>query len=142
MRTRTIHLAALFVASAGLVACGFGPTEHGSFERTFAVSGPLRLELSNGSGSVHITGTADGKVHVHAEVSAGSFLGRAKEELQRVINNPPIEEHSGLIRIGRNVSSFRNTSISYTIEVPQETELAISVAITAVSGHIRWIWSK
>src|SRR5215467_3996603 len=130
MHTRKLYLAALLAtATAALVACDIGPTEQGSFDRTLAVSTPLRLELANSSGSVRITGaSSDGKVHIHGDVTAGSFLGSAKEDLQRVINNPPIEQHGGLLRIGKEVSSIRNTSISYTIEVPQETELSISAA--------------
>jgi len=139
MRTRKIHLAALFAASAALAACGIGPTEQGSFDRTLEVSTPLRLELANSSGSVRITGSSsDGKVHIHGDVSAGSFLGSAKEELQRVISNPPIEQHGGLVRIGKEVSSIRNTSISYTIEVPQETELSVTAASGAQEvSHVR-----
>ncbi len=128
MRLRTIYFSALLAACAALAACGIGPTEQGSFDRNFNVSGPLKLELSSGSGSVHITGSASGKVHIHGDVSAGSFFGSAKEELQRVIDNPPIEQKTGIIRIGKDISNFRNTSISYVIEVPQETELSLSVA--------------
>jgi DUF4097 and DUF4098 domain-containing protein YvlB len=112
-----------------LAACGFGPTEHGSFDRTLDVSGPLRLELATASGAVRIKGTTtDNKVHIHGEVSAGSFLGNAKDELQKVISSPPIEQHAGIIRIGKSANSFRNTSIAYTIEVPRETELSVSAA--------------
>jgi DUF4097 and DUF4098 domain-containing protein YvlB len=128
MRLRTLYFSALFVACTTLAACGIGPTEQGSFVRNFDVSGPLKLELSSGSGSVRITGSANGKVHIRGDVSAGSFFGSAKEELQKVIDNPPIEQKTGLIRIGKDISSFRNTTISYTIEVPQETEVSISVA--------------
>jgi DUF4097 and DUF4098 domain-containing protein YvlB len=39
-----------------------------------------------------------------------------------------IEQHTGVIRIGKSVSGFRNTYISYTIEVPRETELSVSAA--------------
>ncbi|HWZ98796.1 MAG TPA: DUF4097 family beta strand repeat-containing protein [Candidatus Dormibacteraeota bacterium] len=128
MRSRTIYLSALFTASAALAACGFGPAEQGSFDRTLTVSGPTRLELATGSGSVKINGSADGKVHIHGDVSAASFFGNAKDELKHVLDNPPIEQRSSLIRIGKDMGSFRNTSISYTIEVPQETELSISAA--------------
>ncbi|HJZ63558.1 MAG TPA: DUF4097 family beta strand repeat-containing protein [Candidatus Acidoferrum sp.] len=139
MRTRKLYLAAFLATSAAFAACGIGPTEQGSFDRTLAVSTPLRLELANSSGSVRISGGAsDGKVHIHGDVTAGSFLGSAKEELQRVINNPPIEQHGGLVRIGKEVSSIRNTSVSYTIEVPQETELSVSVASGALEiSHVR-----
>jgi DUF4097 and DUF4098 domain-containing protein YvlB len=128
MLARKLCLPAILVASASLAACGFGPTEHGSFDRTLDVSGPLRLELATASGAVRITGTTDNKVHIHGDVSAGSFLGSAKEELDKVISSPPIEQHTGVIRIGKSVSGFRNTYISYTIEVPRETELSVSAA--------------
>jgi DUF4097 and DUF4098 domain-containing protein YvlB len=128
MLARKLCLPAILVASASLAACGFGPTEHGSFDRTLDVSGPLRLELATASGAVRITGTTDSKVHIHGDVSAGSFLGSAKEELDKVISSPPIEQHTGVIRIGKSVSGFRNTYISYTIEVPRETELSVSAA--------------
>lgn len=128
MFSRKLYLSALFAASIALAACGIGPTEHGVFERTLDVSSPVRVELASASGSVHISGSSDGKVHIHGEVSAGSFLGSAKEELEKVISAPPIEQHGGLVRIGKDIASFRNTSISYTIEVPQETELSVSAA--------------
>jgi DUF4097 and DUF4098 domain-containing protein YvlB len=128
MKSRTLHLSALFVAIAALSACGVGPSEEGSFDRDLSVSSPVRLELASGSGSVHITGSGDGKVHIHGEVRAGSFFGSAKDELQKVLGNPPIEQHGSNIRIGKDIGSFRNTSISYTIETPQETEVSIKVA--------------
>jgi hypothetical protein len=128
MNARTVYLSTLLAASASLAACGIGPTEHGSFDRTLDVSGPLRLELSTASGFVRINGSADGKVHIHGEVSAGSFMGNAKEELQRVISSPPIEQHAGIVRIGKSGNGFRNTSIAYIIEVPRETELSVSSA--------------
>ena len=128
MSSRTLCLLALLATSAALVGCQVGPGEHGSFDRTYAVTGPTRLELSSGSGSVKINGSADGKVHVHGDVYSGSFFGSAKEELQRVIDNPPIEQRTGLLRIGKDMGAFRNTSISYTIEAPRDTELSISAA--------------
>ena len=128
MKIRTLYLSSLFFAAAALSACGIGPSEEGSFDRNLAVSGATRLELSNGSGSVRITGSTDGKVHIHGQVSAGSFFGSAKDELKKVLDNPPIEQHAGSIRIGKDFTGFRNTSISYTIEVPQETEVFIKVA--------------
>jgi len=128
MNARTLYLATFLGASVSLAACGFGPTEHGSFDRTLDVSGPLRLELASASGAVRITGTADNKVHIHGEVSAGSFMGNAKEELEKVISAPPIEQRAGIIRVGKSANGFRNTSIAYTIEVPRETELSVSAA--------------
>src|SRR5262245_9136935 len=102
MNPRKLSLTALFAATAALSACGIGPSEEGSFDRNPSVSGPTRLELATGSGSVRIIGGADGKVHIHGEVRAGSFFGSAKDELQRVLDNPPVEQHSNTIRIGKD----------------------------------------
>lgn len=135
MNTRTLYFSALLATSAAFVGCGVGPGERGSFDRNYTVSGPTRLELSSGSGSVKINGSADGKVHIHGEVFAGSFFGSAKDELKRVLDNPPVEQRASLIRIGKDLGSFRNTSISYTIEVPQDTELSIAAASGSQDIH-------
>jgi hypothetical protein len=124
MNARTLFLSTLLAAAASLAACGLGPTEHGSFDRTFDVASPLRLELSTASGFVRIHGSADGKIHIHGDVSTGSFMGSAREELERVISAPPIEQRPGIVRIGKSAGGFRTTSISYTVEVPRETEVS------------------
>jgi len=67
--------AALAVSASALLAgCGTGMVSKGSFDRTYTVSGPLRLELANASGAVRITGTSENTVRIHGEVSARSFL--------------------------------------------------------------------
>ena len=45
-----------------------------TFERTLKVSGPVRLELSNASGSVDVRGSADGNVHIAGKVTRGWCL--------------------------------------------------------------------
>jgi DUF4097 and DUF4098 domain-containing protein YvlB len=100
-----------------------------TFDRTLTVSGHVRLELSNGSGNVEIRGTADGKVHVVGKVTAGwSVFGSSEKSVQDVVANPPIEQHDNVVRIGRMNSMFKNVSIDYKIEVPQDTEIDSSVA--------------
>jgi DUF4097 and DUF4098 domain-containing protein YvlB len=100
-----------------------------SFERTLTVSGPVRLELSNGSGNVDIRGSADGKVHITGKVTAGwSLFGSAEKNLQEVVANPPIEQHDSVVRIGKNSSWLKNVSIDYNIEVPHDTEIDAGVA--------------
>jgi len=51
--------------------------ENATFDKTFTVTAPVRIELSNGSGNVEIRGSADGSVHVHGKVSPGD--GRCLE---------------------------------------------------------------
>ena len=100
-----------------------------TFERTLSISGPIRLELSNGSGNVEIKGTADGKVHILGKVTGGwSLFGGSEKNIQEVVANPPIEQHADVIRIGKNSSWIKNVSIEYSIEAPRETEIDAGVA--------------
>jgi DUF4097 and DUF4098 domain-containing protein YvlB len=100
-----------------------------TFERTFNVTGPVRLELSNGSGNVDIRGSADGKVHVVGKVTAGwSVFGSSEKGVQEVVANPPLEQRDNVVRIGKNNFSLKNISIEYKVEVPRDTEIDASVA--------------
>ena len=121
----TASLLALFA----LAGCYSGPAASGSFDRNFNVSGPVRLELSNASGDVHITGSSDGKVHVHGDVRAsGIGFDNPQRRLDDTIANPPVEQRGDTIRIGKDFSHLRNISIAYTIQVPHDTEVDASVA--------------
>jgi len=134
-----VILLAVFV----LVGCQNGPTVSGSFERNYAVSGPIRLELTNASGDVDITGSADGKVHVHGDVRASGFGSESSQKrLDETVSNPPIEQRGDTIRIGKEMSRMRNVSIAYTIQVPHDTEVDATVAsgiqtIRGVRGPVK-----
>jgi DUF4097 and DUF4098 domain-containing protein YvlB len=117
------------IAAIPLVACHSGPGASGSFDRNYNVTGPIRLEINNASGDVDITGSADGRVHVHGDVRAsGMGFGDPRKRLDETIANPPIEQKGDSIRIGKELSSLRHLSISYTIQVPHDTEVSSSVA--------------
>jgi len=123
--------AGLLAAIALLCSCTGGPSVSGNFDRSFTVTGPIRLELSNAAGDVQITGSADGQVHVHAEAhSSGMGLANSQKRLDEIIANPPLEQKGDTIRIGKDMARARNLSISYTVEVPHNTE----VNTTVVSG--------
>src|SRR5262249_543217 len=119
----------LLAAGVTVAGCTMGPSVSGSFDRTLTVTAPIRLELANASGDVSITGSADGKVHVHAEVHASGFgFDSSQERLSEVVGNPPIEQRGDTVRIGKDLSRVRNVSISYVIEVPRNTEVDTTVA--------------
>lgn len=100
-----------------------------TFDRSFTVSGPVRLELSNGSGNVEIRGSSDGKVHIFGKVSGGwSLFGNSEKSIQEVVANPPLEQHENEIRVGKNSSWLKNVSIDYKIDVPHNTEIDAGVA--------------
>jgi hypothetical protein len=112
-----------------LAGCNTGPSVSGAFDRNYNVTGPVRLELSNASGDVDITGSADGKVHIHGDVRASGFgFDNPQKRLDDTIANPPIEQKGSTIRIGKEFSNLRNISISYNIQVPHDTEINATVA--------------
>jgi len=121
-------LVALIVVNLA-AGCAVGPGVNGSFDRTLTVTGPIRLEVGNASGDVSITGSADGKVHVHGDVkSYGMGFGSPKDRLNEIVTNPPVEQKGDVIRIGKDLTRVRNISIAYVIEVPRETEVSTMVA--------------
>jgi DUF4097 and DUF4098 domain-containing protein YvlB len=152
-RHRNYYLTlALVSATLLLAACEGGPSVSGAFDRNYTVSGPIRVELTNASGDVDITGSADGKVHVHGDVRASGFGSESSQKrLDETLANPPVEQKGDTIRIGKDYSRMRNVSIAYSIQVPRDTEVSASVAsgaqtirgirgpvkVQAASGSIR-----
>src|SRR2546425_3955905 len=134
-----VVLPAIFV----LAGCYNGPAVSGAFDRNYSVTGPIRLELANASGDVDITGSTDGKVHVHGEVRASGFgSDTPQKRLDETVSNPPIEQRGDTIRIGKEISRMRNVSITYTIQVPRDTEVSATVAsgaqtIRGVRGPVK-----
>jgi hypothetical protein len=104
--------------------------ETATFDRSFTVTAPVRLELSNGSGSVEIKGSSDGTVHVHGKVTPGgwSIFGGSAKNVEEVAANPPLEQSGSTIRIGKNSSWLKNVTIDYQVEVPHDTEIDAGVA--------------
>src|SRR5258705_6150553 len=133
----------LFSAIVVLAGCESGPSVSGAFDRNYNVSGPLRLELTNASGDVDITGSADGKVQVRGEVRTSGFgFDNPQKRLDDTLANPPIEQRGDTIRIGKELSRMRNVSIAYTIQVPRDTEISATVAsgaqtIRGVRGPVK-----
>ena len=128
--TRRTWVPAVLVMNLALALAPVRATaSDNTFDRTLNVSGPVRLELSNGSGNVDIRGSADGKVHISGKVTAGwSVFGGSEKSIQDVVASPPIEQHDNVIRIGKNNWSFKNISIEYRIEVPHDTDIDAGVA--------------
>jgi DUF4097 and DUF4098 domain-containing protein YvlB len=136
-------LLVLLSAVAPLAGCQNGPVVSGAFDRKYDVTGPIRLELANASGDVDITGSADGKVHVHGDVRASGFGSESSQQrLDETVSNPPVEQRGDTIRIGKEMSRIHNVSIAYTIQVPHDTEVSATVAsgaqtIRGVRGPVK-----
>jgi DUF4097 and DUF4098 domain-containing protein YvlB len=112
-----------------IAGCGAGAASNGSFDRTYTVTGPIRLDLSNAGGVIHITGTSGNTVHIHGDVHARGFLFNNPEKQAKELSaNPPIEQKPDIIRVGKNVTEMNGVSIDYTIELPHNSEVLTKVA--------------
>ena len=119
---------ALALSSAMLAGCTNGPSVSGEFDRTFTTTGKTRLEISNPSGDLEITGSADGKVHIHGDVHSGGMgFDKPKERMDETLANPGLEQRGDTIRIGKHMGNMRNLTIHYKIEVPRDTEISSTV---------------
>ena len=101
----------------------------GSFERTLAVTGPVELDVSTGSGHISVRAGDSSTVHINGTIKAGKSWHLDEAEAERKVryleSNPPIEQHGNFIRIGRieDHELAHNISISYDVVVPIETRL-------------------
>jgi hypothetical protein len=129
-RRATFHSGIFLFTALALYALPAFAAESATFDRTFTVTAPVRIELSNGSGNVEIRGSADGVVHVHGRVTPGgwSIFGGGAKNVSEVAANPPLEQSGSTIRIGKNSSWLKNVSIDYQLEVPHDTEIDAGVA--------------
>ena len=139
---RAAAITAVLLLSAGMLSAA----EQGTFDRTLKVTGAVELDIGTGSGSINIRpGSADSVV-IHATVRVGDdFSGdEARARLQRIIQNPPIEQNGNFIRVGRNDDPDlrRNVSISYDVTVPAETRVNSSTgsgsqSVEGIAGPLK-----
>lgn len=95
----------------------------GTFDKTVSVHSPVTLDISTGSGYIHITPGNDNQIHIvgHVKANRGSFSMTSPEErVQEVVNHPPIEQVGNIVRVGKGV---RNVSIDYDVTAPKDSEL-------------------
>jgi DUF4097 and DUF4098 domain-containing protein YvlB len=118
-------LAILLASTAGLRA----HAAEGSFERTLAVTGPVELDVSTGSGHINVRAGDSSNVHINGTIKASQNWHLDEAEAERKVryleSNPPIEQHGNFIRIGHieDHELAHNISISYDLVVPAATRL-------------------
>ena len=97
----------------------------GSFQRTLQVSGPVRLDVATGSGSIQVRTGASNQVLVTGHIKATEWFGDAESRVKRLEDNPPIQQSGNEIRVGHinDPELTHNISISYEIVVPEQAEV-------------------
>jgi DUF4097 and DUF4098 domain-containing protein YvlB len=113
-----------FVAAAVLPGCMADMAAEGSFDRSLKVDGTVQLEVTTGSGDVHITTGEPGEVRIHGEIRARGWSGGdSREKLRDIQANPPVSQENNMVRVGGIGRRADNVSIDYRIEVPPNTGL-------------------
>jgi DUF4097 and DUF4098 domain-containing protein YvlB len=112
----------------------------GALDRTFTVDGPVRLELTNGSGDSKVIAGSPGEVRVHADFRVKSWsTASAQKRMAELGTNPPISQEGNLIRIGGPALSMGGTTVDYTIMVPADSQIrgitsSGGIEITGIHG--------
>ncbi len=118
-------VAGLLLAMAGAAAA---LQQQGTFDRTLNVTGAVDLTVTTGAGHIVVKPGGSNAVVVHGTVRVNDRWdgsSDAQARVQRIVQNPPIEQNGNFIHIGRidDPELNRNVSISYDVTVPTETRL-------------------
>jgi hypothetical protein len=115
---------AIILTAIWISGCGTQLSATGTFDRTFEVNGPVRLELTTGSGDAHVTTGPAGEVRIHGVIHAHSWSTEsAQKRSNEIAANPPVAQEGNLIRAGDAGPHLSDVSVDYTIVVPTDTEI-------------------
>jgi hypothetical protein len=121
---RNAWLAIVALSVSAIAGCASHSGVEGSFDRHFAVNGPVSLELTSGKGDAHITSGPQGEVRIHGEISVKAWSSESgRRRVQQIEANPPLSQEGSLIRIGAGKQGGGDADVDYTIVVPQDTQL-------------------
>jgi Toastrack DUF4097 len=124
LTTVSIGLTALFLATSAQGA-------EATFARDLTVHGRAQLIVANGSGTIHLTESADGHVRIQGRVR--SNWGGSDTDVNQIAAHPPIQQTGNIVRVGERHEHLRNISIDYEIEAPANSYLEAATG----SGSIR-----
>jgi DUF4097 and DUF4098 domain-containing protein YvlB len=123
MKTQTISRA--LISAVVLLACSmaFASTPQGTFERTFAVSGPVDLDVQTRSGDIIVRSGAAGSVSIRGKIFVGDhwLFGNRHTDVSDIEQHPPLRQEGNSIRV--DYINARDISVNYEITVPAETTI-------------------
>ncbi|HEY3927914.1 MAG TPA: DUF4097 family beta strand repeat-containing protein [Candidatus Koribacter sp.] len=98
----------------------------GQFTKDFTVSGTVDLEVSTGSGDVHVRPGTGNTVHIVGRIHVSSWGSHDDDKVRQLEQNPPVAQMGSLIKIGKvnDPELLRHVSISYDITAPATTRIA------------------
>ena len=115
----------LFAAATALLVAAALPAlaSDATFERNLSVSGHVELDVSTGSGNIHLTRSSDNQIHIFGKVHSSNWNGDNSARVHEIAANPPIEQTGNIVRIGNHHEGWHNISIDYEIQAPASSFL-------------------
>jgi hypothetical protein len=106
----------------------------GQFEKDLAVTGTPDLEVSTGSGDIHVRSGSASTVHIVGHIHVSSWSSNDESKVKQIEQNPPIQQMGSLIKIGKieDPELRRHVSISYDITAPSSTRIAANTGSGAI----------
>jgi hypothetical protein len=126
MTTMMMAIRAAALSAAALAIPAMALASDATFDKTLSVNGSVQLEVSTGSGYVHVNPGSDNQVHIigHVHANHGWMGGNSEDQVKQVVDNPPIQQSGNTIRVGQmHESLFNHVSIDYDITTPKNTHL-------------------
>lgn len=109
-------------AAALLLAALPALASEATFERNLSVNGRVELNISTGSGHIHITHSSSNQVHIFGRVHS-NWNSDNDARVREIAANPPIEQTGNIVRIGAHHENLHNISIDYDIQAPADAFL-------------------
>jgi DUF4097 and DUF4098 domain-containing protein YvlB len=106
----------------------------GEFQKDLTVSGTVDLEVSTGSGDIHVRSGSSTTVHIVGHIHVSSWSSNDEGKLKQIEQNPPVQQMGSLIKIGKidDPELRRHVSISYDITAPTTTRIAANTGSGAI----------
>lgn len=128
--------------AAGITGCTAPASSHGAVDRTLKVDGPVRMDITNGSGNTIVASGQPGEVRIHAEFKLRSWSEHgARQRTAELEANPPIIQEGNIIRVGGSGFQAPTLTIHYTITAPPDTQLRAasssgSINVSGIAGPV------
>jgi DUF4097 and DUF4098 domain-containing protein YvlB len=148
MNRRPVLFAIVLLAAAA--ASSQAATSEDTFGRNLSLNGNPVLNVTTGSGTIHVSPGPDTQIHItgHVRANAGWLSGDVDARLKQIVAAPPIVQAGNVVTIGPSHADsgllrdlFRNISIDYDILTPRSTTVKArsgsgSVEISGIDGTV------
>lgn len=132
---RTMLCSLVVLSALTLTQMSFASAD-GQFQKDLTVSGTVDLEVGTGSGDIHVRPGSGSTVHIVGRVHVSNWGSNSNDEekVNRIVQNPPVQQLGSLVKIGKidDPELRRHVSISYDITAPANARIAANTGSGAI----------